>query len=53
MNDTTINLVLATTDGYTITVPSGLISTFTITQDGAETVTASFDFRSNGAFSVI
>ncbi len=52
INSGYLDLVLTTTGGYTITVPSGIISNFTMGQDAAETVTLSFDFRSNGAFTV-
>lgn len=52
INSGYLDLVLTTTGGYTITVPSGIVSNFTMGQDAAETVTLSFDFRSNGAFTV-
>lgn len=52
INGGNVDLVLTTTGGYTITVPSGIISNFTMGQDAAETVTVSFDFRSNGTFTV-
>jgi len=47
-----INIVLTTTNGYIITVPSGTISTFSMTQDAAESVTLSFDFSSSGNFTI-
>lgn len=52
INDTTVNLVLTTTLGYTITVVSGLIGSWNITQEAAETVTFSCDWASNGTFTV-
>lgn len=52
INSGYLDLVLTTTGGYTITVPSGIISNFTMGQDASETVTVSFDFGSNGAFTV-
>lgn len=52
INSSNINIVLVTTGGYTITVPSGTISTFSMTQDAAESVTLSFDFSSSGAFTI-
>lgn len=52
INGSNLTLILATTGGYTVTVPSGIISNFTMGQDASETVTLSFDFRSNGTFSV-
>lgn len=52
LNSSNMTLVLTTTGGYTITVPSGIISNFTMGQDAEETVTLSFDFRSNGTFTV-
>jgi len=53
LNDAYLNISLVTTGGYTITIPSGLITNFSITQDAAETVNASFDFMSNGTFTVV
>jgi len=52
LNSSSINIVLVTTNGYTITVPSGTISTFSMKQDAAESVTVSFDFSSSGSFTV-
>lgn len=52
LNSSNINIVLTTTNGYTITVPSGTISTFSMTQDAAESVTLSFDFSSSGNFTI-
>lgn len=52
INDGDVNIVLTTTNGYVVTVPSGTISTFTMSQDAAESVTVSFDFSSSGTFSI-
>lgn len=52
VNDTTVNLVLATDLGYTVTVNSGLVGSLTMTQEAAETVTVTFDFSSNGTFTI-
>lgn len=52
INGNTISLSLVTTNGYTITIPSGIVTTFTMNQDAGETATVSFEFRSNGAFTV-
>lgn len=45
-------IVLTTTLGYTITIPSGIITSFNMTQDAAESITASFDFRDSGGFTI-
>lgn len=52
LNSSNIDIILTTTNGYTITIPSGTISTFSMTQDAAESVTVSFDFSSSGSFTV-
>lgn len=52
INSSNINIVLTTTNGYTITVPSGTVSTFSMKQDAAESVTLSFDFSSSGTFTI-
>lgn len=49
----TVALELVTTEGYTITVPSGSVSTFTMAQDAAENITLNFDFSSSGTFTVL
>jgi hypothetical protein len=47
------SIVLATTLGYTITIPSGIVLGFTMGQEAADTVNLSFDFRdSNGMFTI-
>jgi hypothetical protein len=53
INNTPATIELVTTGGYTITIPSGILSNFTMTQDAADTAKATFDFMSNGAFSVV
>lgn len=53
LTGSTIPIYLVTELGYTINVPSGAVSTFTMGQDGAENVTLSFDFSSSGAFDVL
>ncbi len=45
-------IVLTTTLGYTITIPSGIITSFNMTQDAAESITASFDFKDSGGFTI-
>lgn len=52
LNSSNINIILTTDNGYTITVPSGTVSTFSMTQDAAESVTISFDFSSSGNFTI-
>lgn len=48
-----VTLVLVTTGGYTVTVPSGTVTGFSMNQDAGETVSVSFDFRSSGAFTIV
>lgn len=45
-------IVLTTTFGYVITIPSGIITNMSMTQDAAESITASFDFRDSGGFTI-
>lgn len=52
LNSSPINIELTTTGGYTVTIPSGTISTFSMAQDAAESVTVNFEFSSSGAFTV-
>jgi len=52
MNGSTVAITLVTTNGYTITIPSGVVTTFTMGQDAAETATLSFEFKTNGTFTV-
>jgi len=52
INGSILSIVLATTNGYTITIPSGSISGFSMKQDAKESVTVSFDFKSSGTFTV-
>ncbi len=52
LNSSLVSIVLVTTGGYTVTVPSGSVSKFTLKQEGKGTVTLSFDFSSSGTFSV-
>ena len=52
LNSSLINIVLVTTGGYTVTIPSGTVSKFTLKQEAKGTVTLSFDFSSSGSFSV-
>lgn len=52
LNSSLVAIVLATTGGYTVTLPSGTVTTFTMAQDAGETVTVSFDFSSSGTFTV-
>jgi hypothetical protein len=49
---TYVKLVLTTTGGYTITVPSGLITSLTLGQDAGETTSISADFMANGNFTI-
>lgn len=53
INSSAITLVLETTNGYTVTIPSGTVSNFSMSQDASESVTVSFDFSSSGTFSVV
>lgn len=52
LNSSLISIVLVTTNGYTVTIPSGTVSKFTLKQEGKGTVTLSFDFSSSGDFDV-
>lgn len=52
INGTPIDLVLTTTYGYTISIPSGLLGNVKMEQNAGETIKASFDFKSNGYFTV-
>ncbi len=52
LNSSPINLLLETTNGYTVTIPSGTISGFSMSQDAAESVKVTFDFSSSGTFSI-
>lgn len=51
-NGNELPIVLTTTGGYTINIPSGIILNFSMSQDAGESVTASFDFRSSGSFTI-
>lgn len=46
-------IVLTTTLGYVVTIPSGILTTMTMGADAKETVTVSFDFRDSGGFSIV
>lgn len=52
VNSTPVHIRLVTTNGYTITITSGIASNFTMGQDAGETIKLSFDFKSNGTFQV-
>lgn len=52
LNGSYLALVLATTTGYTVTIPSGIVSSFNMAQDAAETVKISFDFRASGSYTI-
>lgn len=52
LNSTLVSMVLVTTGGYTVTIPSGSIGKFTLAQDAKGTVSLSFDFSSSGTFSI-
>lgn len=52
LNSTLVSIVLVSTGGYTVTIPSGSVGKFTLKQEGKGTVTLSFDFSSSGTFSV-
>jgi hypothetical protein len=52
LNSVGINIILTTTNGYTVTIPSGTISGFSMSQDAAETVKVNFDFSSSGSFTI-
>ena len=52
LNSSLISIVLVTTGGYTVTVPSGIVNKFTLKQEGKGTVTLAFDYESSGTFTV-
>ncbi|HTH22209.1 MAG TPA: hypothetical protein VL854_08330 [Nitrososphaeraceae archaeon] len=52
LNSSIVSIVLATTGGYTVTIPSGTISAFSMSQDASESVKVNFDFSSSGSFTV-
>lgn len=52
LNSSPINIVLVTTGGYTVTVPSGTISGFSMSQDAAESIKVNFEFSSSGTFTI-
>jgi hypothetical protein len=52
INGTKVPIELVTTDGYTITIPSGIVSGFQMNQDASNTVKISFDFKSFGGYTV-
>ena len=52
LNSTLVAMSLVTTGGYTVTIPSGSVTKFTLKQEAKGTVTLSFDFSSSGAFDV-
>lgn len=53
LNSSAINIVLTTTGGYVVTIPSGTISGFSMSQDAAESVKVNFEFSSSGAFTIV
>lgn len=53
INGSYVSIVLATTGGYTVTVPSGQVSNFNLSQDAADTVKITFDWKSSGAYSIV
>lgn len=52
LNSTLVSIVLVSTGGYTVTIPSGSISKFTLKQEAKGTVSLALDFSSSGAFTV-
>jgi len=53
LNSSLVSIVLVSTGGYTVTIPSGSVGKFTLKQEGKGTVTLSFDFSSSGDFTVV
>ncbi len=52
LNSSLVSIVLVSTGGYTVTIPSGSVSKFTLKEEAKGTVTLSFDFSSSGSFTV-
>ncbi len=52
LNSSLVSILLVSTGGYTVTIPSGSVSKFTLKQEAKGTITLSFDFSSSGTFSV-
>jgi hypothetical protein len=52
LNSSILSIVLVTTGGYTVTIPSGTVSGFSMSQDASESVKVNFDFSSSGSFTV-
>lgn len=53
LNGNYVSISLVTNTGYTVTVPSGLITTFGLTQTGEESIGITAEFRSSGSFTVV
>lgn len=52
LNGNQVAFSLVSAGGYTVTIPSGVTTTFTLGQDASETVTLSAEFRSAGTFTI-
>lgn len=52
LNGSYVGITLVGTAGYTVTIPSGSVSTFTLKQEAKGSITLSFDFSSSGTYSV-
>ena len=52
LNSSLVSIVPVATGGYTVTIPSGSVSKFTLKQEAKGTVSLSFDFSSSGSFTV-
>lgn len=48
-----VNLELVITGGYTVTIPSANISTFSMSPNAEETVSITLEFSSNGGYSFV
>jgi len=53
INGTYVPIVLVTTGGYVVTIPSGQVTNFNISQDAGDSVKATFDFASVGAYTIV
>lgn len=53
LNSSLITMALVSTGGYTVTIPSGSVTKFTLKQEAKGSIGLSFDFSSSGTFSVV
>lgn len=52
LNSSYLSFDLVSVGGYTVSIPSGVITGFSLGQDAGEGVTLSVDFKSSGAFNI-